>query len=74
VGTGGGDVAGNSDFAPTEPEKQVFSLLDGQLHEVQSALGAIETGAVPAYNALLQKAGISLVTTVPPTPEAHTDQ
>jgi hypothetical protein len=69
VGTGGGDVAGNSDYAPTEPEKQVFALLDGQLHTVQSALHAIDTDAVPAYNATLQKAGISLITTMPPSEE-----
>ena len=67
VGTGGGDVAGNADFAPTEPEKQVFNLLDGQLHAVESALKAIDTAAVPAYNANMQKAGISLITPVPPT-------
>jgi len=67
VGTGGGDVAGNSDFAPTDSEKQVFNLLDGQLHAVESALKAIDADAVPAYNANMQKAGISLVTPMPPT-------
>jgi hypothetical protein len=66
VGTGGGDVAGNSDFAPTEPEKQVFNLLDNQLHAVESALKSIDAEALPAYNANMQKAGISLVTPVLP--------
>ena len=66
VGTGGGDVAGNSDFAPTKPEKDVYSLLDTQLHSVQSAIDALDKQSVPAYNATLQKAGISLITTVPP--------
>jgi hypothetical protein len=69
VGTGGGDVAGNSDFAPTESEKQVFGLLDSQLHSVQSAVSAIEADAVPAYNATLSKAGISVLTAVAPTEE-----
>ena len=65
VGTGGGDVAGNSDFAPTEPEKQVFALLDSQLHAVQSALKTIDADAVPAYNANMQKSGIYLTTPMP---------
>ncbi len=65
VGTGGGDVAGNSDYAPTEPEKQVFSLLDTQLHTVQSALSTIDKETVPAYNSILQKAGYSIITPVP---------
>ncbi len=73
VGTGGGDVAGNSDYPPTEPEKQVFALLDGQLHQVQSALNAIDTDAVPAYNATLSAAGISLITPVPPSDNADQD-
>jgi photosystem II stability/assembly factor-like uncharacterized protein len=73
VGTGGGDVAGNSDYAPTEPEKQVFAQLDGQLHAVQSALHTIDADAVPAYNASLSKAGISLITSVPPSEETNKD-
>jgi hypothetical protein len=74
VGTGGGDVAGNSDYAPTEPEKQVFALLDGQLHTVQSALKEIDASAVPSYNAALSKAGISLVTPVPPAAESRSEE
>ena len=67
VGTGGGDVAGNSDFAPTESEKQVFTILDVQLHAIQSALKTIESNVVPSYVAILQKAGIGLNIPVQPT-------
>ena len=78
VGTGGGDVAGNSDYAPTEPEKQVFALLDGQLQAVQSALKAIDANTIPAFNATMQKAGIGLITSVPPakanTPDASASE
>ncbi|MFC5864873.1 WD40/YVTN/BNR-like repeat-containing protein [Acidicapsa dinghuensis] len=73
VGTGGGDVAGNSDDAPTEPEKQVFALLDGQLHSVQSTLNGIDTQAVSTYNSTMQKAGIGLITTVVPAKENKAD-
>jgi photosystem II stability/assembly factor-like uncharacterized protein len=73
VGTGGGDVAGNSDFPPTEPEKQVFALLDGQLHTVQTALNAIDTDAAPAYSALMSKNGVALITSVPPASDEDQD-
>jgi hypothetical protein len=65
VGTGGGDVAGNSDFAPTEPEKQVFALLDGQLQAVEMAVKQIDQQELPAYNSVLEKAGVSRITVVP---------
>jgi photosystem II stability/assembly factor-like uncharacterized protein len=65
VGTGGGDVAGNSDFAPTEPEKQVFALLDGQLQAVEMAVKQIDQQELPAYNSVLGKAGVSRITVVP---------
>jgi photosystem II stability/assembly factor-like uncharacterized protein len=65
VGTGGGDVAGNSDFAPTEPEKQVFALLDGQLQAVETAVKQIDERELPTYNSELAKASIARVTVVP---------
>ena len=65
VGTGGGDVAGNSDYAPTEPEQQVFTLLDKQLHGVQSSVEGIDRTEAAAYNSTLQKAAIERLTTVP---------
>jgi photosystem II stability/assembly factor-like uncharacterized protein len=65
VGTGGGDVAGNSDFAPTDPEKQVFALLDGQLESVETAVKQIDQQELPVYNSVLEKANISRITVVP---------
>jgi hypothetical protein len=65
VGTGGGDVAGNSDFAPTEPEKQVFAPLDGQLQAVEAAVKQIDQRELPAYNSTLEKGDISRITVVP---------
>ena len=71
AGTGGGDVAGNSDFAPTEPEKQVFALLDGQLHAVESAVTGIETADLPAYNTRMSQAGVNLITPVAPSTQSE---
>ncbi len=65
VGSGGGDVSGSSDFAPTEPEKQVFDLLDKQLDDVAAALKQIDDRDTSAYNATLAKSGIARITTVP---------
>lgn len=65
AGTGGGDVAGNSDFPPTEPQKQVFALLDGQLQEVEAAVKQIDQRELPAYNSALEKADVSRITVVP---------
>jgi hypothetical protein len=65
VGTGGGDVAGNSDFAPTEPEKQVFALLDDQLQAVETAVKQTDQRELPAYNSVIEKANVSRITVVP---------
>lgn len=65
VGSGGGDVSGNSDFAPTDPEKEVFTLLDQQLESVAAAMKQIDDHDTPAYNETLAKAGIARITTVP---------
>ena len=34
-GTGGGDVSGNADFAPTQPEREVYDLLAGRLADAR---------------------------------------
>ena len=64
VGTGAGDVAGNSDYAPTEPEKQVYALLDGELNAAEAAVQQIDAQEVPTYNATLEKQHISRITIV----------
>jgi photosystem II stability/assembly factor-like uncharacterized protein len=65
VGSGEADVSGNSDWPPTESEKQVFAELDGQLHNVDAALKHIDTVGLAAYNALLAKSHIQRITVVP---------
>jgi hypothetical protein len=65
VGTGEADVSGNSDWPPTEPEKQVFAELDTQLHNVDAALKHIDDAGLADYNALLAKSHVERITVVP---------
>jgi photosystem II stability/assembly factor-like uncharacterized protein len=69
VSTGASDVSGNADFAPTQPEGEVFELLDHQLGEVHQRFQSFFDESVPAFNrALAAKgmAGIAPVHEVPP--------
>ena len=65
VGVGEADVSGNSDWPPTEPEKQVFAELDTQLHNVDAAVKHIDDSDLSTYNALLAKGGVQRITVVP---------
>ncbi len=67
--TGAGDVSGNADLAPTQPERDVFALLDGQLGEARQRLQSFYDDTVPAFNrAMAAKGltGIAPVREVPP--------
>jgi photosystem II stability/assembly factor-like uncharacterized protein len=67
--TGAADVSGNADLAPTQPEREVFELLDHQLGEVRQRFQSFYDESVPAFNrALATKgmAGIAPVQEVPP--------
>ncbi len=61
VGTGTGEIAGNADFAPTRSEVEVFDMLHQQLGQVQATLDGLTKTAVPAYNEVLQRAGMMRV-------------
>ena len=65
VGTAEADVSGNSDWPPTEPEKQVFAELDTQLHNVDAAISHIDDADLVTYNALLAKSHVERITVVP---------
>ncbi|MGC2499357.1 MAG: hypothetical protein WA374_16535 [Acidobacteriaceae bacterium] len=65
VGSGEADVSGNSDWPPTDPEKQVFAELDTQLHNVDAAVKHIDDADLATYNALLGKSNVQRITVVP---------
>ncbi len=63
-GTGGGDVSGNADFAPTAPELEVYRLLSGQLADVRRDFEALYAKTVPAFNDALRAKGYAQLMTV----------
>ncbi|HKT46749.1 MAG TPA: hypothetical protein VJP87_04430 [Candidatus Acidoferrales bacterium] len=64
VGTGGGDVSGNSDYPPTRPELDVFEMLHKQLESVKGSVEKLNGEGTAAYNAQMQKSGFGRVVTV----------
>lgn len=66
-GSGGGDVSGNADFAPTASELEVYQLLSGQLGEVRRDFDAFYAKTVPEFNEALRTKGLGgLMTVVEP--------
>ena len=55
---------GASDFAPTQHEMEVATLLARGTRDVQSALRAVLNGDLAAYNARLRAAGLPPIETV----------
>jgi photosystem II stability/assembly factor-like uncharacterized protein len=70
VGTGGGDVFGNSDFPPTKAQLEVYALLAGQMDEVRSALSALDGPGLGDLDRVLRERGVSrfVVTPAPGSP------
>jgi len=70
IGGGGGDVAGNGDYAPTETQVQLVLDLEKQLAEAQTAYKAVMDKEVPAYNQQITGSGLKPLQTTgaPPAP------
>jgi hypothetical protein len=59
VGTGGGDVAGGADFAPTEAQLESLKALEGERASVDVDLRQILQGDLPAFNQALMHANLT---------------
>ena len=59
VSTGAADVSGNADLAPTQPEREVFELLDRQLDEARQRFRSLYEESVPAFNRALAAKGMA---------------
>lgn len=57
--TGLADVSGGADFAPTQSERDVFALLDGQLNQTKQKADALFATDIPAFNRAMQAKGIA---------------
>jgi photosystem II stability/assembly factor-like uncharacterized protein len=59
VGTGGGDVAGGADFAPTEAQLDSLQTLEAEASAVDSALQQVLAQDLPPFDQALQSAGLA---------------
>ena len=59
VGTGGGDVAGGADFAPTEAQLQSLKTLEGETAQADAAFTEILQRDLPAFNQALEHANVT---------------
>lgn len=58
VGTGAADVSGGADLAPTEPEREVFALLDKGIDDARRRYRSLMEEDVPAFNRAMQAKGL----------------
>jgi hypothetical protein len=59
VSTGAADVSGNADLAPTQPEREVFELLDRQLDGARQRYRSLYDESVPAFNRAMAAKGMA---------------
>jgi len=62
VGTGGGDVAGGADFAPTEAQLETLKTLEGEISSVDSQLKELMQTDLPALDSALERASLAPLT------------
>ena len=57
-------MAGNADLAPTQPEKDVFALLDGRLKDARKRFDDVFGTDVPAFNRSMEAKGFGVIVPV----------
>ncbi|HEY6931173.1 MAG TPA: hypothetical protein VJA66_15980, partial [Thermoanaerobaculia bacterium] len=73
-GTGGGDVSGNADFAPTQPEREVYDLLAGRLAGARRGFDELYQKTIPAFNDAMRSKGYVQLMTVTEPQEPRTQE
>jgi photosystem II stability/assembly factor-like uncharacterized protein len=69
VGTGGGDVAGGADFAPTDTQLELLKTFENQMTDVDTEFRSFVREDIPAFNRSLSDFG-ALTLTVSPSADA----
>lgn len=59
VGTGGGDIAGSADFAPTETQLELLRTYESQTANVASDYQRILQNDFPPFSQMLQRASLA---------------
>ena len=62
--TGAADVSGNADLGPTQPERDVFALLDGRLNETRRKFDDLFATEVPSFNRAMEAKGLGTIVPV----------
>ncbi len=62
--TGAADVSGNADLGPTQPERDVFELLDRQLDETKKKFRSLYDEGVPEFNKTMEAKGMGAISPV----------
>jgi len=73
-GTGGGDVSGNADFAPTQPEREVYELLAGGLSDARKRFDELYEKTIPAFNESMRAKGYLQLMTVKEAQEPRSEK
>ena len=61
VGTGGGDVAGGADFAPTDNQLELLKLYEGEYATVKEQYQKLVKDDLPALNRALESSNMAPV-------------
>jgi hypothetical protein len=61
VGTGGGDVAGSADFAPSANQLDLLRTYEEQLRSADADFASVLHGALPQLNQALNRAQLAPV-------------
>ena len=67
VGTGGGDVAGGADFAPTDTQLELLKTFESQMTDVDTEFRNFVREDIPAFNRSLGDFGALTLTVSPST-------
>ena len=59
VGTGGGDVAGSADFAPTDAQLESLARYETEMASVDSDYRALASNDLPSFNHLLETSNVA---------------
>jgi hypothetical protein len=61
IGTGGGDISGGVDFAPTQPEIAVHDVLKQRLEQTRRDYERLKTDVLPEFNKRLFAEGLGAI-------------
>jgi hypothetical protein len=73
-GVSGSDVSGNADFPPTQPQREVYELLSGQLKQSGLEFDELYGKNIPAFNDAMRAKGYVQIMTVREPEEPRPDE